>query len=113
MRACADDADRAALVGIPVRRVHSVVWVIAAVLAFLAVFLRAGIVGLSLGTVLGPSLLLPALAAAVIGRMERLPDDRVRRHRARHRRAVGGVGLERAAATCSRCCSSSCWSRCG
>jgi ABC-type branched-subunit amino acid transport system ATPase component/ABC-type branched-subunit amino acid transport system permease subunit len=73
MRACADDADRAALVGIPVRRVHSVVWMLAAVLAFLAVFLRAGIVGLSIGTVLGPALLLPALAAAVIGRMERLP----------------------------------------
>ncbi len=73
MRACADDADRAALVGIPVRRVHSVVWMLAAVLAFLAVFLRAGIVGLSIGTVLGPTLLLPALAAAVIGRMERLP----------------------------------------
>jgi len=73
MRACADDADRAALVGIPVRRVHSIVWMLAAVLAFLAVFLRAGIVGLSIGTVLGPSLLLPALAAAVIGRMERLP----------------------------------------
>src|SRR6478752_2944894 len=73
MRACADDVDRAVLVGIPVRRVHSVVWAIAALLAFLAVFLRAGIVGLSLGTVLGPALLLPALAAAVIGRMERLP----------------------------------------
>jgi branched-chain amino acid transport system permease protein len=73
MRACADDPDRAALVGIPVRRVHSVVWMLASLLAFLAVFLRAGIVGLSLGTVLGPSLLLPALAAAVIGRMERLP----------------------------------------
>jgi branched-chain amino acid transport system permease protein len=73
VRACADDADRAALVGIPVRRVHSLVWAIAALLAFLAVFLRAGIVGLSLGTVLGPSLLLPALAAAVIGRMDRLP----------------------------------------
>jgi branched-chain amino acid transport system permease protein len=73
MRACADDVDRAGLVGIPVRRVHSIVWMLAAVLAFLAVFLRAGIVGLSIGTVLGPSLLLPALAAAVIGRMERLP----------------------------------------
>jgi ABC-type branched-subunit amino acid transport system ATPase component/ABC-type branched-subunit amino acid transport system permease subunit len=73
MRGCADDADRAALLGIPVRRVHSMVWTIAAVLAFLAVFLRAGIAGLSIGTVLGPGLLLPALAAAVIGRMERLP----------------------------------------
>ena len=73
VRACADDVDRAALVGIPVRRVHSTVWALAALLAFLAVFLRAGIVGLSIGSVLGPSLLLPALAAAVIGRMERLP----------------------------------------
>ncbi len=73
MRACADDADRAALVGISVRRVHRTVWMLAALLAFLAVFLRAGVVGLSIGTVLGPALLLPALAAAVIGRMERLP----------------------------------------
>ena len=73
MRACADDPERAALVGIPVRHVHTAVWVVTSVLAFLAVFLRAGIVGLSLGTVLGPSLLLPALAAAVIGRMEHLP----------------------------------------
>jgi branched-chain amino acid transport system permease protein len=73
MRACADDPERAALVGIPVRHVHTAVWVIASLLAFLAVFLRAGIVGLSIGTVLGPSLLLPALAAAVIGRMEHLP----------------------------------------
>ena len=38
VRACADDVDRAALVGIPVRRVHSVVWAIASLLAFLAVF---------------------------------------------------------------------------
>ena len=109
MRACADDVDRAALVGIPVRRVHSVVWAIAALLAFLAVFLRAGIVGLSLGTVLGPSLLLPALAAAVIGRMERLPDHRGRRDRARHRRAVGACGGGTNRATCTRCSSSS-WS---
>ncbi|MFI5048096.1 MAG: branched-chain amino acid ABC transporter permease, partial [Acidimicrobiia bacterium] len=32
MRGCADDADRAALLGIPVRQVHAVVWTIAAVL---------------------------------------------------------------------------------
>jgi branched-chain amino acid transport system permease protein len=36
-------------------------------------FLRAGTVGLPIGQVLGPSFLLQALAAAVIGRMERLP----------------------------------------
>ena len=73
VRGTAENADRAALLGIPVRRLETIVWVIAAVLAFLSVFLRAGIVGLPLGTVLGPAILLRALAAAVIGGMERLP----------------------------------------
>jgi branched-chain amino acid transport system permease protein len=73
IRAGAERADRAASLGVPVRRLHTVVWVLATVLAFLAVFLRAGIVGLPIGQVLGPAILLRALAAAVIGRMERLP----------------------------------------
>jgi ABC-type branched-subunit amino acid transport system ATPase component/ABC-type branched-subunit amino acid transport system permease subunit len=73
VRGTAENADRAALLGIPVRRLETLVWSIAAVLAFLAVFLRAGIVGLPIGTVLGPAILLRALAAAVIGGMERLP----------------------------------------
>jgi ABC-type branched-subunit amino acid transport system ATPase component/ABC-type branched-subunit amino acid transport system permease subunit len=72
VRAGADRADRAATLGIPMRRLNTVVWVLATVLAFLAVYLRAGIVGLPLGAVLGPTILLRALAAAVIGRMERL-----------------------------------------
>jgi len=72
LRAGADRADRAATLGIPMRRLNTVVWVLATVLAFLAVYLRAGIVGLPLGEVLGPTILLRALAAAVIGRMERL-----------------------------------------
>ena len=55
------------------RRLQTLVWVLASVLAFVAVFLRAGIVGLPLGQVLGPAILLRALAAAVVGRMERLP----------------------------------------
>jgi branched-chain amino acid transport system permease protein len=73
VRGTAENADRAALLGIPIRRLETLVWAIAAVLAFLAVFLRAGIVGLPIGTVLGPAILLRALAAAVIGGMERLP----------------------------------------
>lgn len=73
MRAAAEDADRAALLGIRVRRLDTLVWVLAAVLAFLAVFLRAGVIGLPIGSVLGPAILLRALAAAVIGGMERLP----------------------------------------
>jgi branched-chain amino acid transport system permease protein len=73
VRAGAERADRAATLGIPIRRLNTVVWVLATVLAFLAVYLRAGVVGLPLGEVLGPTILLRALAAAVIGRMERLP----------------------------------------
>jgi ABC-type branched-subunit amino acid transport system ATPase component/ABC-type branched-subunit amino acid transport system permease subunit len=72
IRAGAERADRAVTLGIPVRRLETVVWVLATVLAFLAVYLRAGIVGLPLGVVLGPAILLRALAAAVIGGMERL-----------------------------------------
>lgn len=73
IRGSAERGDRASTLGIPVKRLHTVVWVIASVLAFVAMFLRAGVVGLPLGQVLGPSFLLQALAAAVIGRMERLP----------------------------------------
>jgi branched-chain amino acid transport system permease protein len=73
IRAAAERADRASTLGIPVRRLHTVVWVIATVLAFVAMFLRAGVIGPQIGTVLGPGILLRTLAAAVIGRMERLP----------------------------------------
>jgi branched-chain amino acid transport system permease protein len=71
VRASAERADRASTLGIPVRRLHTIVWTVAAVLAFLAMWLRAGGVGLPIGTVLGPTFLLQALAAVVIGRMER------------------------------------------
>ena len=73
IRASAERGDRAAMLGIPVKRLHTIVWVIASVLAYVAMFLRAGVVGLPIGQVLGPSFLIQALAAAVIGRMERLP----------------------------------------
>jgi branched-chain amino acid transport system permease protein len=73
VRASAESADRAVLLGIPVKRVQLVVWTIASVLAFLAVFLRAGALGLPLGEVLGPAILVRALAACVIGRMTSLP----------------------------------------
>lgn len=73
LRASAESADRASLLGIPVRRLQTVVWSLAAALAFVALFLRIGVVGSTLGRVLEPSILLAALAAAVIGRMERLP----------------------------------------
>lgn len=67
----AERADRAFTLGIPVKRLHMVVWVVASVLAFLAMYLRAGAVGLPIGEVLGPTFLVQALAACVFGRFER------------------------------------------
>jgi branched-chain amino acid transport system permease protein len=72
VRASAESADRAFLLGVPVKRIQTVVWVLATVLSSIAIFLRAGIVGLPIGSVLGPSILLRALTACVIGRMENL-----------------------------------------
>ena len=73
IRASAESADRAALLGVPVKRVQNVVWIVATVLSTVGIFLRAGIIGLPIGSALGPTILIRALAAAVIGRMERLP----------------------------------------
>ena len=73
VRASAENPDRAALLGIPVRRIGLIVWMLAALLSGLGIFLRAPLVGLPIGTITGPSILLPALAAAVIARMESLP----------------------------------------
>ena len=73
VRASAENGERAALLGIPVRRVSTVVWIIAAVLSAVAVFLRAPMVGLTLGSSIGPSVLLYGLAAAVVARMDSLP----------------------------------------
>jgi branched-chain amino acid transport system permease protein len=76
IRASADNSDRASLLGIPVRRLSTVVWAIAAVLSALAVILRVPILGFSSFTSVsggGFSLLLRTLAAAAIGGMESLP----------------------------------------
>ncbi len=71
IRGAAERADRAAMLGVPVKRLHTVVWAIASVLAFLAMFLRAGSVGMPIGSVLPATILVQALAAVVIGRMDR------------------------------------------
>jgi branched-chain amino acid transport system permease protein len=73
VRACAESSDRASLLGVPVKRVNLVVWAVAALLATISVILRAGIVGLPFGSALGLSVLLRTLAAASIGRMEKMP----------------------------------------
>lgn len=72
VRASAENGERASLLGIPVARVSTVVWVIAGLLSGIAVFLRAPMVGLTIGSSIGPSVLLYGLAAAVLARMEKL-----------------------------------------
>jgi branched-chain amino acid transport system permease protein len=73
VRASAENGERASLLGIPVKRVATIVWMLAAVLSAIGVFLRTPLVGLPLSGFVGPSLLLFGLAAAVIGRMDSLP----------------------------------------
>ncbi len=73
IRASAERADRASLLGIPVQRLHTYVWSIAAVLSFVAIFLRAGIAGLPFGSVFSFAVLLTALAALTLGRLTNIP----------------------------------------
>jgi branched-chain amino acid transport system permease protein len=73
VRAAAENEERASLLGIPVRRVSTLVWMLAALVSALGMFLRAPLVGLPMGTIIGPTILLYALAAAMVGRMESLP----------------------------------------
>jgi len=72
LRASAENADRASLLGIPVRRVGTVAWMLAGLLSSLAVLAQAPLVGVPSNTTLGFDTLLYALAAAVIARMERM-----------------------------------------
>jgi branched-chain amino acid transport system permease protein len=73
LRASAENADRASLLGIPVRRVGTVAWTIAGLLAGVTLFLRAPIIGISADGTLGYQVLLFTLAAAIVARMEDIP----------------------------------------
>ena len=73
IRASAENNDRALLLGIPVATLHSLVWAIAGGLATLTFLLRAPIVGSVSSAAMGPTVLLPALTAALIAKMDSLP----------------------------------------
>jgi len=75
VRSMSDNAERAMLLGIPVKRLSTLVWVIAGPIAALTVMVNAPSQGLTLaaGVGTGPEILLPALAAFVLARMESLP----------------------------------------
>ena len=73
VRSVADNSDRARLLGIPVRRLSTLVWVIAGLLAGLTSILSTPSAGITIAAGAGPTLILPALAAAIIAGMESLP----------------------------------------
>jgi branched-chain amino acid transport system permease protein len=74
VRAAAENSDRALLLGIPVRRLATIVWIIAGSLAALTYMLQAPFEGVKPGvTSNGPTVFLPIVAAAVVARMESLP----------------------------------------
>jgi ABC-type branched-subunit amino acid transport system ATPase component/ABC-type branched-subunit amino acid transport system permease subunit len=82
IRGASENIERARLSGVPVRRLSTGVWVLAAVLSTLSAILALPISGSVRGAAGEPTLLLPALAAAVLARMTSLP-----------RAALAAVGL--------------------
>jgi ABC-type branched-subunit amino acid transport system ATPase component/ABC-type branched-subunit amino acid transport system permease subunit len=73
VRSLAENPDRARLVGIPWHRISMLVWIIAGALAGLTVMVNSPSQGVAPSLLAGPTLLLPALVAAVIANMESLP----------------------------------------
>ncbi len=83
VRAAAENESRALLLGVPVRRNTTIVWVLVGGLATLTFILKAPFSGVTPGVASnGPQVLLPALAAAVVARMDSLPTA-----------LVAGIGL--------------------
>ncbi|HUR77127.1 MAG TPA: ABC transporter permease [Acidimicrobiales bacterium] len=73
IRAAAENSDRALLLGIPVRRLSTIVWALAGGLSALTYVLKVPFTGVAPAIANGPTVLLPGLAAAVVARMESLP----------------------------------------
>lgn len=73
IRASAENGERAQLLGVPVARLSTVVWVIAGLCSGIAIFLQAPVTALPSGGTVSPLVLLYGLTAAVVARMESLP----------------------------------------
>ncbi len=73
VRASAENANRASLLGIPVKRVSTIVWIMASVLSAVAVFLRIPLIGLPLGGSISLSVLQFGLIAAAMAKFDDLP----------------------------------------
>ncbi len=72
-RAVAENSDCASLLGVPVHRVASTVWIVAALLAATSAILVGPTQPLQAQAAVGPSLMVRALAAALLGGLSSLP----------------------------------------
>jgi branched-chain amino acid transport system permease protein len=72
LRASAENAERASLLGIPVKQVGTIAWALAGMLGSLAIFAQAPLIGVPSNATLGFDTLLYGLAAAVVAGMEKL-----------------------------------------
>lgn len=70
LRASSENAERAALLGVPVDRVSTTAWALAGLLSALAIFAQAPLIGVPSDATLGFQTLLYGLAAAVVAKME-------------------------------------------
>jgi len=70
LRASSENAERAALLGIPVARVATIAWALAGLLSGIAIFGQSPLIGVPSDATLGFDTLLYGLAAAVVARMQ-------------------------------------------
>ena len=73
VRAAAENEDRALLLGVPVRRLQTLVWAIAGGLSTVTFITKAPFTGVVPEALVGATALLPGLAVAVIARFKSLP----------------------------------------
>lgn len=72
VRASAENAERASLLGVPVKRVGTVAWALAGLLSSLAIFAQAPLIGVPSDATLGFDTLLYGLAAAVVAGLDKM-----------------------------------------
>ncbi len=82
VRAAAENQDRALLLGVPVRRLQTLVWAVAGALSTATFITKAPFTGVVPDALVGATTILPGLAVAVIARFQSLP-----------RALAGGIAL--------------------
>jgi branched-chain amino acid transport system permease protein len=82
VRAAAENQDRALLLGVPVRRLQTLVWALAGALSTATFITKAPFTGVVPDALVGATAILPGLAVAVLARFQSLPMA-----------LAGGIGL--------------------